>query len=97
MRLGADYLDIPIVVGAGAGCLDAQAPRLNDAAAKATTAAILTNFIKIFPLLSPLVATFDIHVSRTSDKQNPIFIRRFPRVCRMGGSRKARLNPATGA
>lgn len=40
---------MPIVVGAGAGFLDAQAPRLKDAAANATTAAILTNFISNFP------------------------------------------------
>ncbi|MFZ4597026.1 MAG: hypothetical protein ACOYNN_00120 [Terrimicrobiaceae bacterium] len=43
------YLDIPMLLGAGAGAgLLAQAPRLRAAAAIAATAAILTNFTMIF-------------------------------------------------
>jgi hypothetical protein len=42
-------LDIPMLLGAGAGAgLLAQAPRLRAAAAIAATAAILTNFTMIF-------------------------------------------------
>jgi len=49
-KLLCPYLDIPTLLGAGAGFgLLAQAPRPRAAAAKATTAAILTNFTIGFP------------------------------------------------
>ena len=52
-----DYLDMPTLAGAGAGAgLDAQAPRPSEVTAKAAIAANLTNFMNVFPLLSPLVA-----------------------------------------
>jgi len=46
----ANYFDMPIVDGIGAGAgFEAQAPRLSEAAAKTAKAAILTNFMKYFP------------------------------------------------
>jgi hypothetical protein len=53
-------LVVPIEAGIGAGFgLLAHAPKLSVAAAKTANAAILTNFMKYFPLLSALVATGD--------------------------------------
>ena len=55
-----NYLDMPIEAGIGAGFgLLAHAPKLSVAAAKTANAAILTNFMKYFPLLSALVAIRD--------------------------------------
>jgi len=55
-----NYLVVPIEAGIGAGFgLLAHAPKLSVAAAKTANAAILTNFMKYFPLLSALVATRD--------------------------------------
>jgi hypothetical protein len=56
-KLLSPYLDIPTLLGAGAGFgLLAQAPRLRAAVATATTATIFTKFTMIFPLLSWHVA-----------------------------------------
>jgi hypothetical protein len=50
---------MPTLAGAGAGFDVVQALRLSEAAANTAIAAILTNFMDIFPLLSSQIAGGD--------------------------------------
>jgi hypothetical protein len=62
------YLDIPTLLGAGAGfALLAQAPRLRAAVAMATAAAILTNFTMIFPSFPGMLPNSDCGTSGNRD------------------------------